>query len=87
MKRIRTISLIILLVSLFASIDLGFNFLYNLVPEHLDGYTSHSTLHGLFGILGDHGWSLSKFYNMFEKSVWFTYLMVLENIGLLTIKN
>ena len=84
MKRIKTIALILLLISLFSSIDLGLNFLYNLVPEHLDGYTSHSILQGLFGILGDHGWSLSKFYSMFETSIWFTYLMVVVNIILNT---
>lgn len=82
MKKIRIISLVLLTISVFCSIDLGFNLLYNLIPEHLDGYTTNSTLQGLFGIFGDNSWSLSRFYSAFEKSVWISFLLIVENTAL-----
>ena len=59
LKLILLILLILFILSLFCTLDLGFNLLYNLIPEHLDGYTTHSTLQGLFGVFGDNSWSLS----------------------------
>ena len=82
MKKLQIISLIALVVSLFVSIDLGLNFLYNLVPEFLDGHTSYSTLQGLFGIFGDHGWTMEKFFGAFETSLWISFLLFAENTGL-----
>lgn len=80
MKKLKIISLLCLLGSLFVSIDLGLNFLFTLIPELQDGIGSHSILQGLFGILGDSGWSKAKFYFMFEKSVWLTFMLLIENI-------
>ena len=80
MKKIKIVSLILLAISMFCCIDLGFNLLYNLIPEHLDGYTSHSTLQGLFGIFGDHSWALSRFYKAFETSAWISFLIFVENV-------
>lgn len=82
MKKLRIVSLILLAISVFISIDLGFNLLYNLIPEFLDGYTSHSILQGTFGIFGDNGWTLRRFYNYFERSVWMSFAVFIENIVL-----
>ena len=40
MKKLKLILLILFILSLFCTLDLGFNLLYNLIPEHLDGYTT-----------------------------------------------
>ena len=81
MKKLKLILLILFILSLFCTLDLGFNLLYNLIPEHLDGYTIHSTLQGLFGVFGDNSWSLSRFYKAFETSAWITFwLFVLSSI-------
>lgn len=82
MKKIKIISILLLILSLFCTLDLGFNLLYNLIPEHLDGYTTHSTLQGLFGIFGDHSWSLSRFYKAFETSTWITFWLFVANVVL-----
>ena len=87
MKKIRIISLIALVVSVFVSIDLGLNLLYNLVPEYLDGYTSHSILQGTFGIFGDRNWTLGRFYNNFETAVWVSFAIFVENVVLAIIES
>lgn len=82
MKKIRIISLIALVIAVFVSIDLGFNLLYNFIPEYLDGYTSHSILQGTLGIFGDSNWTLGRFYNAFERSVWISFVISIVNIFL-----
>ncbi len=79
MKKFRIISLIALIIAIFVSIDLGLNLLYNFIPEYLDGYTSHSILQGMFGIFGDKNWTLGRFYNNFETSVWVSFALFVEN--------
>lgn len=80
MKKLRIFSLIALIISVFVSIDLGLNLLYNFIPEYLDGYTSHSILQGTFGIFGDSNWTLGRFYNDFETSIWISFALFVENI-------
>ena len=82
MKKLKLILLILFILSLFFTLDLGFNLLYNLIPEHLDGYTTHSTLQGLFGVFGDNSWSLSRFYKAFETSTWITCWLFVANVVL-----
>ena len=79
MKKLKLILLILFILSLFCTLDLGFNLLYNLIPEHLDGYTTHSTMQGLFGVFGDNSWSLSRFYKTFETSTWITFWLFVFN--------
>lgn len=86
MKKIRVVVLVLFLISLFVSIDLGLNFLYNLVTEHLDGFTSHSILQGLFGILGDRDWTLPRFFDMFETSLWISFGLLVLNTMLTVVK-
>ena len=73
--------MIIFIIALSVSLDLGFNFLYNLVPGR-DGIAAHSFVHAAFGIFGDRGWTLERFYGAFEKSVWVTFLIMLVSIAL-----
>ena len=82
MKKLRIVSLIGLVIAVFVSIDLGLNLLYNLIPEFLDGHTSHSILQGIFGIFGDSNWTLGRFYNAFETSLWISFVLFLENVVL-----
>ena len=82
MKKLRIVSLILLVISVFISIDFGLNVLYNLIPEFLDGYTSHSVLQGTIGIFGDSNWYLGKFYEDFEISIWISFSLFVENIVL-----
>lgn len=86
MRKVRIAACILFLKSLFVSIDLGMNFLYNLVPEFLDGYTSHSILQGLFGIFGDRNWTLARFYEMFERSLWVSYILLAINVLLYALR-
>ena len=82
MKYIRRISLAALLVCLFCAMDLGFNFLYNLMPEVLDGYTSHSLLQSAFEVFGDRNWTRERFFHAFETSAWVTFALLIENVVL-----
>lgn len=80
MMKLQNISLIILAIAIFITCDLGINFLFTLIPELQDGISSRSILQGIFGILGDRGWSKEKFFFIFEKSLWITYAIFVENI-------
>ncbi len=85
MSKLNTIKIsaaVLFLISLFCTVDLGFNFLYNLVPEFLDGYTTNSILHGIFQIFGDHSWSLGMFFNAFETSAWISFALLVLNVVL-----
>ncbi len=79
MRKARIAVAFLFLVSLFCTIDLGMNFIYNFVSEYLDGLTSHSILHGFFGILGDNSWSLGMFFELFERSAWISFLLLIVN--------
>lgn len=82
MKKIRIIALILLLIIVFVSIDLGFNFLWALVPEANDGIGNFSILHGLFGIFGNHSWSYGRYLSAFQRSIWTTFIVMIVNIAL-----
>lgn len=77
-------SAIIFMIALLISVDLGFNFLYNLIPGH-DGITYRSFLQEVFRVFGDNGWTLQIFYSAFEKSVWITFIIMVENVVLAVI--
>ncbi|MCM1046394.1 MAG: hypothetical protein NC417_12875 [Candidatus Gastranaerophilales bacterium] len=82
MKTAKVISAAVLIIALFVSVDLGFNFFYSLIPDYYDGIGCHSVLHSVFKIFGDHGWTAAGFCSAFEKSVWVTFVMAVENIVL-----
>ncbi len=85
MKTIRISALVLFLISLFASVDLGFNFLKATVPALNDGIGSFSMLHSLY--FGDSGWSLAGYLRAFETSVWICFFLFVINIFLFAIPN
>ena len=82
MKKIRFISLIVLVITSAVSLDLLINFLGNLVPEMNDGLGMHSVI--VWGNLyfGDSLWSLERFFNAFVISSLITLAVFVENVVL-----
>lgn len=79
MKKLRIISLIVLVIATIVSVDLLINFLGNLVPEINDGLGIHSVLLPAKLFFGDSLWSLERFYNAFVTSSLFTLVVLVEN--------
>ncbi len=85
---IKISSIVLFLISLLCTIDLGMNYLYNLNPALHDGsYVNKSTLQNLFQIFGDQGWTIDKFYQAFEISVWITFILAALTVILQFIKS
>lgn len=80
MKKIRIISLVLLLISVFVSVDLGLNFSYNLLHEYHDGLQVNSLLQFFFGIFGDSLWTMERFFDAFQTSLWISFVVFVENI-------
>jgi len=73
---------VLLLLMVFISIDLGINYITALNVRENDGICCVSILHALFGIFGDHSWTLKRFLEAFEKGIWGTFVVLLINIVL-----
>lgn len=82
MKKLRIISLIVLMIATIITVDLLINFVGNLVPEMNDGLGIHSVLLPAKLFFGDSLWSLEKFYNAFVTSSLITLVVFLENVVL-----
>lgn len=86
MKKLRTLKIIaavLFLISLFCTVDLGLNVLYNAETRVHDGsYGMCSILHAVFGIFGDSRWSFDRFFFAFKNSVWITYVLLAVNVVL-----
>ncbi len=84
MKKMRTLritALVLFVISLFCTIDLGLNLLYNTEPAlHDNSYGTCSILHAVFGIFGDSLWSFERFFTAFRNSVWITFIFFICNI-------
>ena len=81
MKKIRVISLIVLAVTSFISLDLLFNLLGSLIPSINDGIGIHGILCGnLF--FGDSLWSQERFFQAFVISSLISFSVFVENIAL-----
>ena len=82
MKKTRIISAVLLVIMVFISIDLGFNFLKSMVPSMNDGIGCFSIFQigGIFEPFGDSGWSQERYLDAFEKSVWITFVVFVENV-------
>lgn len=80
MSRFRIFSLIILLIAVFISIDLGCNYLQAVTSE-ISGIGDGIAIHGITApiILGDRGWSYQKYLSVFETSVWIAFIILVEN--------
>lgn len=60
--------------------DLGLNLFYNMSEQFNDGLTVNSLLHAFFRIFGDSLWSMERFFNAFEVSIWITFAVFTENV-------
>lgn len=79
MKKIRILSLVILVITAFVSLDLLINFLGSLIPTMNDGIGTHSIISGHL-YFGDGLWSQEKFFHAFLISSVVTFLVFVENI-------
>ena len=82
MKKLRIVSLIVLIAAAVISVDLLINLLGNLVPEMNDGLGIHSVLLPGQLFFGDSLWSMERFYNAFVVSSMITLAVFAENIVL-----
>ena len=85
MKKLRIVSLVVLIITAIISVDLLIHFLGNLVPEMNDGLGVHSVLLPAKLFFGDSLWSLEKFYNAFVTSSLITLAVFVENVVLFII--
>ena len=82
MKKLRIVSLIVLVITAIISVDLLINFLGNLVPEINDGLGIYSVLLPVKVFFGDSLWSLEGFYTAFVTSSLITLAVFVENVVL-----
>jgi len=80
LRKIKFILLILLLVGIWTSIDLGCNFFYSLIPEINDGITICGFWAPL--LLPDHGWSRVLYLELFRNALCFTALIGSTVIGI-----
>ncbi len=87
LQTVKTIAVILLLISLFCTVDLGLNLAFNAeTAVHDNSYGTYSILHGLFGIFGDSLWSFDRFFNAFSTSAWLTFALLVANVVLRFLK-
>lgn len=68
---------ILLYFCIFASIDMGLNYMYSLMPQ--DGIGNISMIDGFFG--NDKGWSQSSYFDAFQNTIWLTFAVFILNKG------
>ena len=78
MKKARIISLIVLVISAFVSLDLLINLLGSMIPAMNDGIGTHSIIWGNL-YFGDSLWSHERFFNAFVTSALITFAVFVEN--------
>lgn len=80
MKNLRIISLIILIIAVFVSLDLGFNYLQAITTQ-ISGTGDGISIYGIFAriFLGDRGWSYQAYLNIFKTSAWISFAVAIEN--------
>ena len=78
MKIIKIVFMVLFIISLFVSIDLGFNFLWALIPDINDGITVRTFIN----FFGDSLWSYERFLKAFEISIWITFGLLIVNVVL-----
>lgn len=81
MKKVRIISLILLVISLFISLDLLINLLGSMIPSMNDGIGVHSIIWGNL-CFGDNLWSYERFFNAFVSSSLIFFLIFSWNVVL-----
>ena len=80
MKNLRIISLIILIIAVFVSLDLGFNYLQAITTQ-ISSTGDGITIYGIFAriFLGDRGGSYQAYLNIFKTSAWISFAVAIEN--------
>ena len=78
---LRIISLVVLVITSFVSIDLLINFLAALVPSMNDGIGAHTIISGVL-YFGDNCYSLERFFDYFQTSSLISFVVFVENIVL-----
>lgn len=78
LKKIKIVFMVLFIISLFVSIDLGFNFLWALIPDINDGITVRTFIN----FFGDRLWSYERFLKAFETSTWITLGLLIVNVVL-----
>lgn len=81
MKKIRIISLIVLVITSFISLDLLINLLGAMIPEMNDGIGTFSIVWGNL-YFGDSGWTHERFFNAFVISALIAFAVFVENVVL-----
>ena len=81
MKKVCIVSLIVLVVSAFISLDLLFNLLGSMIATMNDGIGTHSIIWGNL-YFGDGHWSHERFFNAFVTSAMITFAVFVENVVL-----
>ena len=80
-KTLKIIATAVFLISLFCTVDLGLNLLYNAESGIHDGsYAVHSILHAVFRIFGDSLWSFDRFFLAFRNAAWITFSLLTINV-------
>lgn len=82
MKKIKMVFAALFIVSLFVSIDFGFNFLWSLIPDINNGITVRTFIN----FFGDRLWSYERFLKAFEISTWITFGLMIVNVVLSFVK-
>ena len=83
MKKIRIVSLVLLIISSFVTLELLINVLGNIMPEANDGLRIFGISSRL--IFGDSLWSYERFFDAFRISALITFAVSYANILLLII--
>lgn len=80
MKKLRIVSLVVLIIAVFISVDLGFNYL-QAVAANISGTSDGIAIRGIFApiFLGDRLWSYQKYLNIFQTCAWLTFAVLAEN--------
>lgn len=84
MKKIRIISIVVLVITSFVSMDLLINLLGSMIPSMNDGIGVHSIIWGIL-YFGDNYWSQERFFNAFVTSSLISFAVFIENIILTVI--
>ena len=80
-KTLKIVAAVAFLISLFCTVDLGLNLLYNAEPGIHDGSCAvHSILHAVFRIFGDSLWSFDQFFLAFRNAAWITFSLLTINV-------
>lgn len=81
MKKVRIISLLVLVVTSFVSLDLLINLLGSMISEMNDGIGTFSIIWGNL-YFGDSGWTRERFFNGFVISALISFAVFVENVVL-----